>query len=195
MPFAIRPVLLIQATAASPQETQAVLVLHLHVRDTLLHHIALVLRVTSTADSHAGRLYAAVLTEALATHLLRRYAACQPTQQECPRELAPAKLRRTVAYIHAHLEEPLPLTAIAAVAQLNPAYFARLFKQATGLTPHQYVLVCRMERAKQLLTETALPLSEIGLQVGCTDQSYFTAVFRCHVGTTPKAYRDATANL
>jgi AraC family transcriptional regulator len=161
----------------------------------LLHHIALVLRITSTADSRAGRLYAEVLAEALATHLLRRYAACQHSQQECPRELAPAKLRRTVAYIHAHLEEPLPLTAIAAVARLNPAYFARLFKQATGLTPHQYVLSCRMERAKQLLTETALSLSEIGLQVGCTDQSYFTALFRRHVGTTPKTYRDATANL
>jgi AraC family transcriptional regulator len=195
MPFAIRPVLLIQATSASPQEAQVVLVLHLHGHDPLLHHITLVLQTTSAADSRVERLYAEVSAEALATHLLRRYAACQHTQQECPRDLAPAKLRRTVAYIHAHLEESLSLTAIAAVAQLNPAYFARLFKQAIGLTPHQYVLSCRMERAKQLLTETALPLSEIGPQVGCTDQSYFTALFRRHVGTTPKAYRDATAKL
>ncbi|MGH8071780.1 MAG: helix-turn-helix domain-containing protein [Candidatus Entotheonellia bacterium] len=54
------------------------------------------------------------------------------------------------------------------------------------------MITCRIDRAKQLLTETMLPLSEVGLQVGCTDQSYFTALFRKQVGMTPKAYRDTT---
>ena len=78
------------------------------------------------------------------------------------------------------------------MAQTSPAHFARLFRQATGQTPHQYVIMCRIERAKRLLTETEWPIIEIGHQVGFTDQSYFTAVFRKHVATTPNAYRADT---
>jgi AraC family transcriptional regulator len=86
----------------------------------------------------------------------------------------------------------LSLATLAAVAQMSPTHFAHLFKQATGQTPHRYVIRCRMEQAKRLLAETDVPLSEIAYQVGCADQSHFTALFRHHVATTPKAYRDAT---
>ena len=65
----------------------------------------------------------------------------------------------------------------AAVAQASPAHFARLFKQATGQTPHQYVTTCRMECAKHLLTETTLLLHEVGAQVGYADQSYSPRCF------------------
>jgi AraC family transcriptional regulator len=75
---------------------------------------------------------------------------------------------------------------------MSPAHFARLFKQATGRTPHQYVLHCRLEHAKQLLAETTLPLSEIACQVGCADHSHLTRLFRRYVGLSPKAYRTAT---
>ena len=73
--------------------------------------------------------------------------------------------------------------------RLSPDHFARRFKHATGQTPHQYVLGCRIARAKQLLAETDMPISTISLHVGCTDQSAFTALFRKHVTLSPKAYR------
>jgi AraC family transcriptional regulator len=168
---------------------------HFHAHDPLLHHIELVLQATSNADSTAAGLYAEVLTNALAVHLLRRYAACRHIAPEMTGGLSPAKLRRTIAYIQTHLEQELCLSTLAALVHLSPDHFARLFKQATGQTPHQYVLACRMARAKQLLAETDMPLSAIGLQVGCTDQSYFTALFRKHVAMTPKAYRDLTASV
>ena len=104
-----------------------------------------------------------------------------------------SKLQRTTAYIQAHLEHTLSLVELAAVTQTSPTHFAHLFKQATGQTPHQYVIRCRMERAKYLLTGTTLPLHEIGARVGYADHSHFTALFRRYVATTPKAYRDATA--
>jgi AraC family transcriptional regulator len=166
---------------------------HFHAGDPLLHHIALVLQATGNANSAAERLYAEVLTNALAVHLLHRYAACRHTASELTGGLSPAKLQRTIAYIQAHLEQALSLTTLAALVHLSPDHFARLFRQATGQTPHQYVLACRIAHAKQLLAETDMPLSAVGLQVGCTDQSYFTALFRKHAGMTPKAYRDATA--
>ena len=79
------------------------------------------------------------------------------------------------------------------MTQTSPPHFAHLFKQATGQTPHQYVLRCRMERAKHLLTRTTLPLHEIGARVGYADHSHFTALFRQYVAITPQAYRDATS--
>jgi AraC family transcriptional regulator len=159
----------------------------------LLHHTALVLHATSHADSPTERLYAEILTNALAVHLLRRYTACKHTEHKLTGGLSPIKLRRTIAYIQTHLEQELSLTTLAALVHLSPDHFARLFKQATGKPPHQYVLECRIACAKRLLAETDMPLSAVGLQVGCTDQSYFTALFRKHVTMTPKAYRDATA--
>jgi AraC family transcriptional regulator len=191
-PPTVFPALLVHTVSTALPTQYVELVPHFHANDPLLHHLAFVLQATSNAASTAERLYAEVLTTALAVHLLRRYAACRPTVPEMPGGLSPAKLHRTVEYIQAHLEQELSLTTLAARVHLSPDHFARLFKQATGQTPHQYVLACRIERAKQLLAETDIPLSVVGFQVGCTDQSYFTALFRKHVSMTPKTYRDAT---
>jgi AraC-like DNA-binding protein len=188
----VHPVLLVHATVASPQMDRVEMVPHLHTGDPLLHHIMLVLQAEINAEDMAGRVYAESLINALAVHFLRRCAVCLPPVRTLPKGLAPYKLRRTTTYIQQHLEHELSLVDLAAVAQTSPAHFARLFKHATGKTPHQYVLSCRIDRAKQLLMETLVPLSEVGYQVGCTDQSHFTALFRKHVGMTPKAYRDAT---
>jgi AraC family transcriptional regulator len=106
--------------------------------------------------------------------------------------LSKTKWGRTTAYIEAHLAHELSVTELAAVAQTSPAYFARLFRQATGQAPHQYVIRCRIKRAKQLLRETEWSIIDISHQVGFTDQSYFTAVFRKHVTTPPEAYRSDT---
>lgn len=188
----VHPALLVQTASASLPVACVVLVPHLPVDDPLLHHMTLVLQTAHAAEGGAGRLYAASLADALAVHFLRRYTACGYIAHEVPAGLSPAKLRRTLAYIQAHIEDALPLTTLAAVVQMSPNHFASLFKHATGQTPHHYVLGCRIVRAKQLLTETDVPLSMIGPQVGCTDQSYFTALFRKHIAMTPKAYRDAT---
>jgi AraC family transcriptional regulator len=193
LPPVVSPALLVHAVPLGLPTQYVELMPHFHAGDPLLHHMALVLRCTSDAGSTAERLYAEVLANALAVHLLRRYAACRSTAHEMSGGLSPAKLQRTITYIQAHLEQELSLTTLAALVHLSPDHFARLFRRATGQTPHQYVLGCRIARAKQLLAETDMPISAICLQVGCTDQSYFTALFRKHVTMTPKAYRDDTS--
>jgi AraC family transcriptional regulator len=161
----------------------------LHHRPSIGHEKTLVLQAAIDAEGVPGRLYAEALINALTVHLLRRYAACRPPAGAYPLGLSKPKLRRTTAYIEAHLAHPLSVNELAAVAHTSPAYFVRLFRQATGQTPHQYVIRCRIERAKRLLTETEWPIIKIGQHVGFTHQSYFTAVFRKHVTTTPNAYR------
>jgi AraC family transcriptional regulator len=182
----------VHAPYASLQAEHVTVVLSLPAYDPLLHHIALVLQAVIEGEGVAGHLYAAALTDALVVHFLKRYAASRSPLRQATGGLVPSKLRRTIAYIQEHLEQELSLTTLAAVAQTSPAHFARLFKQATGRTPHQYVITCRMEYAKQLLVETDMPLSEIGPQVGCADQSHFTALFRKHVSMTPQVYRNTT---
>jgi AraC-like DNA-binding protein len=188
----VHPALLVHALDASLQGERITIVPSLPIRDPLLHHIALVLQATITAEDAAGQLYAVSLADALVLHFLRRYTASRQSLHQVTGGLAPYKLHRTTAYIKTHLEQALSLARLATVAQTSPAHFARLFKHATGQTPHQYVIMCRMEQAKRLLARADVPLSEIGPQVGCADQSHFTALFRKHVSMTPKAYRNTT---
>src|SRR5262249_3924726 len=151
--------------------------------------LLLVLQVASTAGGVAERLYAEVLTHALAMHFLHRYALAMPSEPATTGGLAPHKLRHLTTYIQEHLDQPLTLAELAAAVQLSLAHFARQFKQTMGLAPHQYVIRCRLERARELLVSTALPLMAVGQHVGFQDQSHFIAVFRRHVGVTPQAYR------
>jgi AraC family transcriptional regulator len=154
--------------------------------------MALVLWAAVEAEGVAGRLHAEVLANALVVHFLSRYAIGRSLDRALPDGLTPSKLHRTIAYIQAHLAHELALAELAAVAQMSPAHCARLFKQATGRMPHQYIIMSRIECAQRLPTETALSLSEIGDRIGYTDQSHFTALFRRHVATTPNVYRNTT---
>jgi AraC family transcriptional regulator len=188
----VQPALLVQTIYATRQEAYVELVPHVLTDDPLRSHVALVLQTAFAAADAASRLYAAALADALAVHFLRRYMVSRlPTPMEAG-GLCPAKLQRIATYIQAHLAQELSLTTLATLVHLSPDHFARLFKHAMGQTPHQYVLWCRIERAKQLLAETDVPLNMIGLEVGCTDHSAFTALFRKHVAMPPNAYRAAT---
>jgi len=76
------------------------------------------------------------------------------------------------------------------VVEMSPYHFARLFKQSTGFTPHQYLINSRIERAKMLLAEKKLSIAEICEYVGFRSPSHFIALFRKFTSMTPKAYRD-----
>jgi AraC-like DNA-binding protein len=191
-PPSVSPLLLVHATYESLPAERVTIVPALQIYDPLRSHSALMLQAMLEDESIAGQLYAASLADALAVHFLRRYAASRPSLSEGTGGLSPRTLQRTLAYIQAHLAQALSLAELAAVGQTSRAHFARLFKQATGLAPHQYVIRCRMAEAQRLLAQTDLSLSEVALQVGCVDHSHFTALFRTHVALTPAAYRDKT---
>ena len=95
-----------------------------------------------------------------------------------------------VEYIEEHLDGCPSLAQMAAVVGLNPYHFARQFKAATGLPPHQYVIMRRVERAKELLQAgTDLSLAEVGARAGFSDQSQFSRHFKRFVGVTPGRFR------
>ncbi len=99
------------------------------------------------------------------------------------------KLQKVLSYVDEHIDERLPIARLAACINMSPFHFARLFKQATGQAPHAYLLTRRVERAKQLLSEQALPLVSVATSVGFQTQGHFTEVFRRYAGLTPRHYR------
>jgi AraC family transcriptional regulator len=143
-----------------------------------------------TTGGAGGRLAAESLANVLAVQLLRHLSA--PRQPERRRDgvLPRGRLRAVVAYIEEQLDASPSLEQLAAVARLSVYHFARQFKTATGLSPHQYVIMCRVERAKQLLQGGGdLSLAEVAACAGFSDQSQFTHHFKRLVGVTPGQFR------
>ena len=143
-----------------------------------------------TAGDTGMRLAAESLANLLAVHLIRHVSAPRRLERGRDGVLPRGRLRAVVEYIEEHLDGCPTLAQLAAVVRLNPYHFARQFKAATGLPPHQYVILRRVERAKQLLQAgTDLSLAEVALHAGFSDQSQFCHHFKRFVGVTPGQFR------
>ncbi|MBD3886428.1 helix-turn-helix transcriptional regulator [Phormidium tenue FACHB-886] len=158
-------------------------------QDLQLHQVAMLLLAELQSGSIMGRLYIDALTQILVIHLLRRYSTITQTIIPENRNLTHAQVQQAIDYIHAYLNRDLSLTEIAGVINISPTYFASLFKQAMGISPHQYVIQQRVERAKVMLKKTDLAIVDIALQVGFSSQSHLTQHFKRLTGMTPKQVR------
>ena len=103
--------------------------------------------------------------------------------------LAPHRLQRVLSCIETRLAERIQVRELANEIHMSPFHFARMFKLATGHAPHAYITHQRMDRARELLAQTQLPLLEVAARVGYQTQAHFTGVFHRYVGTTPRVYR------
>src|SRR5262249_1751867 len=130
------------------------------------------------------------LANVLAVHLIRHVLAPRSPARGRDGTLPRRRLRAVVEYIEEHLDGCPSLAQLAAVVGLNPYHFARQFKAATGLPPHQYVIARRVGRARQLLQAgTDLSLAEVALHSGFSDQSQFSRHFKRLIGVTPGRFR------
>jgi len=143
-----------------------------------------------TAKDAGEPLIAESLANVLAVHLIRQILT--PRQSKPPRDgmLPKTRLRAVVEYIDGHLDNELTLEQIAAVAHLSPYHFARQFKATTGLPPHQFVIVRRVERAKELLQGSGdLSVTQVASRSGFFDQGQLSRHFKRLVGVTPGQFR------
>jgi AraC family transcriptional regulator len=101
--------------------------------------------------------------------------------------------KKLTQYIAEHLADEVSLAALAELVQLSPFHFSRAFKQSFGMPPHRYLTGQRIERAKALLAERKLSVTEIALDVGFSETSSFTTAFRKLTGETPTDYRRSLA--
>ncbi len=159
------------------------------IRDRHLLDLSLLLEHEARTGGENGRLYAEGLSTALLARLLCCYSSNRLSPIECRRGLAPYKLRRVCEYIEANLASDLSLAELARLAGMSSYHFARVFKQSTGISPHQHLTRRRVERAQELLSEGSRPLVDVAHEIGYKCQSHFTAVFRKMTGVTPSAFR------
>jgi AraC family transcriptional regulator len=162
-----------------------------HLHDALLTQIGFALWRELEEPSPASKLYAQTATHLLTVHLLRHYANVGPAIKMPSQSLTQRQMQRVIAYIQAYLDCDLSLDALAQQTGYSPYYFARLFRQTTGESPHQFVVRQRSEHARRLLVETTLPLAHIAQASGFANQSHLTRIFKQRFGLTPRAFRHA----
>jgi AraC family transcriptional regulator len=158
------------------------------VRDAQIFSLGAALQLEISAGCPSGRLYAELLGASLAAYLARHYCAWPAKIREIRGGMPGHRLRQTIEYIEANLTRDLRLEEMAENVQISPYTFGRLFRQTTGLSPHQYVLRARIKEAKRLLGEGKSTIAEISLQLGFSDQSHFTRVFHKITGVTPRKF-------
>jgi AraC family transcriptional regulator len=141
------------------------------------------------ANGPHGRAYAEALMQSLAAHVLRHYTIGEKAPSTPPGELPGYRVNRVCDYVEEHLDQDLSLDDLADTVDMNPYHFLRLFKAATGITPYQYVIQQRIERAKVLLKTTEWTVLRVGLEVGYDSPSHFSRLFKREVGVSPSVYR------
>jgi AraC family transcriptional regulator len=160
-------------------------------RCLLIASIGQSLKAELTTGQHRNQLYVNSLTTTLAAHLIQHYCTVKQPIRDEARGLPAYQVQRAIDYIHSYLDRNIQLTDIATAPGMSQYYFARSFQQATGISPYQYLLGCRIERAKQLLKQPELAIADIALQCDFNSQSHLHQHFRKITGITPKAYRNA----
>jgi AraC family transcriptional regulator len=159
------------------------------IQDSRIQYLMYALLEDLRDGCSAASACALSLVTAISTHVARHYTARRETSS---RPVMPkVRLNRVLAYIDEKADENLRLADLANAAGMSVFHFAKLFKQSTGLSPHQYALTRRIEKAKQLLRHEDVSVLEVSVRTGFVDQRHFTKVFRRFTGITPTAYRTA----
>jgi AraC family transcriptional regulator len=144
------------------------------------------------AGGVGGSLLAESFANVLAVHLIRHITGPLREPAAADGLLPRRKLRTVIEYIMENLGAGPTLEQMAKVVRLSPYHFARQFKAATGLAPHQFVIARRIERVQHLLrTDSGLGLAEVAFRSGFANQSHFCLHFKRIVGVTPRQFRDS----
>ena len=170
-------------------ESDVLLAPRLFFEDTALWQTALKLsRLLDAPDAYSGLCFEA-LGVILAHELVRPEARPLRAEPRARGGLAGWQRRTVIEFIEENLAENVSLAKLAQLIQLSPYHFCRAFKQSFGVPPHRYHTHRRIERAKALLANPSDSVTAIGMAVGFSETSSFTAAFRRTSGMTPTDYR------
>jgi AraC family transcriptional regulator len=158
------------------------------VVDPVIWHLGSALLPSFGFPERASRLMVDHLLRAACTHVAHAYGG-MPSRAPQRGGLAPWQEKRAKELLSAHVDGALSLAELAEECDLSVSYFSRAFRRSVGVPPHRWLLEQRIERAKQMLSNSALSLAEVALEAGFADQSHLTRSFRRQVGATPGSWR------
>ena len=157
-------------------------------KDKQLQALIQALLVEAEAGAPNGILYADMVATALAAHFANHYSADAPPINNRLHVENRKQFQQVIDFIEASLVEDIRLSELAAIAGLSKFHFSRLFKQTFNLTPHQYVVQRRIERAANMLQQGEQTILQVAHCLGFVDQSHFTRTFKKVKGVTPKQF-------
>jgi len=175
--------------ALSMNPDQLELLPEFRIRDPHMESIGMLLLAELQQESLGSKLYIESLTNVFAVHLLRQYAAAKPKLPMYEGGLPQRQLLQVLDYINDYLDQDIKLADLAALLDMSQFHFCHLFKQAIGISPYQYLLQQRIERAKQLLKQTDQSIMDIAFLCGFNSHSHLSKQFRQLTGMTPRTYR------
>ena len=171
---------------------QPELKLETNFTEPVLRHLVIALAADLKGGHPTGHLFGESLANLIASYAFTHYAVANLRIPEFKDGLDPRRLARVVEYIECALHKELTIAELARVAAVSPFHFARLFKQSTGKTVHQFVLDRRIQLARELLGKSTMAIVEICSRIGFSNQSHFTTAFRTKTGMTPARFRTST---
>jgi AraC family transcriptional regulator len=160
-------------------------------RDETLTHLCFACAELLSSGTAVSAKRVAAFGQLLAIYIAEKYTNLASQRPDYRGGLPIARLRKIEDYVRTNLAESISIEKLAELAELSPFHFSRVFKQATGMTPLQFVTRERMLQAQRLIRETSRSLIEIALEVGYTSPSHFAQVFRRIVGVTPTEFRNS----
>jgi AraC family transcriptional regulator len=160
-------------------------------KDPVVERLARALVDGDRLGGSHGRLYADCISIAIIARLMASASETPTAERPKVTDLARWRLKRAIDYVEARLAEPVRLADVASAAGLTRMHFAAQFRAATGLSPHEYLLRRRIERAQEMLDSTAMSMVDVALSVGFQTQSHFTTVFKRFTGQPPQTWRRA----
>lgn len=156
--------------------------------DAVVANVSMALLPALIRPEQANKLFLDYAWRALAAHLVRAYGSSVERTRNSRGGLSPWQERRAKEMLLADLSGNVTLLDLARACRLSCSHFSQAFRQTVGCPPHQWLLLQRIERSKELILNSDRPLSEIALATGFADQSHFTRVFSRLVNKSPAAW-------
>lgn len=162
---------------------------HANTLDPVMYALGTSLLPALEHPERASQLFVEHVSYAMNSHLATTYGHMQARTTRVTGGLSHWQLRRATDYLMQRLDGQISLLELANYCGLSRSHFSRSFKRTTGRAPHQWLSEKRLERAKELLVRTSLPLAEIAIQCGYADQSHFSRAFSARNAITPSQFR------
>jgi AraC family transcriptional regulator len=157
--------------------------------DPTLSQLGLLLKADLEAECPSGQIYRDSLATALAARLVSHHSICTIEPQVQGNGLSSQRLETLVNYVDEYLDQEIRLINLAKLVDLSEYYLCRSFKQAMGISLHQYIMQQRLERTKRLLLNPDLSIAQIAQLCGFSSHSHLTSQFKRCFGVSPKLWR------
>jgi AraC family transcriptional regulator len=157
--------------------------------DTVVHHLGQVLLATLDQTNHSSIFFIDHVLHALHSHFVCTYGGSTHVASPVRGGLTALQMKKATEFLDTHLDGDVDLQQVAAVCDLSLSHFARAFRQSYGKPPYRWLIERRIDKARDLLINTRLPLSDVAVRCGFTDQSGFNRSFKRIYGITPGIWR------